>query len=98
MLYPAGEGLDETSTALSSKLKEAMSEQTVLTFILFAMFYNLCLAATMVFRREAGGMAWLFIFTFVVAYICAFGEILVYKFLLSFFCVASVGCFASALC
>ena len=66
--------------ALSSKLKEAMSEQTVLTFILFAVFYNPCLAATMVFRREAGGMAWLFIFTFVVAYICAFGEILVYKF------------------
>ena len=67
--------------ALSSKLKEAMSEQTALAFILFAMFYNLCLAATMVFRREAGGyVAWLFIFTFVVAYICAFGEILVYKF------------------
>ena len=41
--------------ALSSKLKEAMSEQTALAFILFAMFYNPCLAATMVFRREAGG-------------------------------------------
>ncbi|MCI6299537.1 MAG: hypothetical protein MR582_07900 [Campylobacter sp.] len=78
-----------------------MNEQTALAFILFAMFYNSCLAATMVFRREAGGggyVSWLFIFTFVVAYICAFGEILVYKFLLSFFCVASVGCFASALC
>ena len=68
--------------ALSSKLKEAMSEQTALAFILFAMFYNPCLAATMIFRREAGGgyVEWLFIFTFVVAYICAFGEILVYKF------------------
>ena len=68
--------------ALSSKLKEVMSEQTVLTFILFAMFYDPCLAATMVFRREAGGgyVSWLFIFPFVVAYICAFGEILVYKF------------------
>ena len=41
--------------ALSSKLKEAMSEQTALAFILFAMFYNPCLAATMIFRREAGG-------------------------------------------
>ena len=83
VLYSAGTELDETSTALSAKLKEAMSEQTALAFILFAMFYNPCLAATMVFRREAGGwryVAWLFIFTFVVAYICAFGGILAYKF------------------
>ncbi|MCI7582598.1 nucleoside recognition domain-containing protein [Campylobacter sp.] len=53
VLYPAGEGL--MRLALSSKLKEAMNEQTALAFILFAMFYNSCLAATMVFRREAGG-------------------------------------------
>ena len=87
--------------ALSSKLKEAMSEQTALAFILFAMFYNPCLAATMIFRREAGGggmwSGYLFLplWWLIFALLAKFWFI---NFLLSFFCVASVGCFASALC
>ena len=39
------------------------------------MFYNPCLAATIIFTKEAGGWrysALLFVFTSVVAYICAF--------------------------
>lgn len=82
VLYSVGTELNEESKALSAKLKEVMSEQTALAFILFAMFYNPCLAATMVFKRESGSWkytAWLFVFTFVVAYVCAFGGVLLYR-------------------
>lgn len=82
VLYSAGTELDESAF---KQAKRGYERANCACFLLFAMFYNLCLAATMVFRREASGcVAWLFIFTFVVAYICAFGGILAYKFFLVF--------------
>ena len=84
VLYSVGIDENEESAVLSDKLKEAMSPKTALAFVLFTMFYNPCLAATMVFRRESGAWKYtgaLFIFTFIVAYICALGGILVYNLL-----------------
>lgn len=74
VLYSVGLEEDEESESLRDKLREAMSLKTAIAFVLFAMFYNPCLAATMVFKREAGGwgaVGALFIFTFIVAYISA---------------------------
>lgn len=86
VLYSAPLGEDDESSALSAKLKETMPAQTALAFVLFVMFYNPCLAATMVFKREAGGWkytAGLFIFTFIVAYVCALGGLLFYNLFLA---------------
>ncbi|WP_395001652.1 ferrous iron transport protein B [uncultured Helicobacter sp.] len=75
VLYALGEGLDESSASLQEAIRASVSFPTAIAFILFVMFYNPCLAATIIFTKEAGGWrysALLFVFTSVVAYICAF--------------------------
>ncbi len=74
VLYALGEGLDESSTSLQEAIRASVSFPTAIAFILFVMFYNPCLAATIVFTKESGGWrysALLFVFTSIVAYICA---------------------------
>ncbi len=66
VLYAIGDEVDETSNALASKLKENIPFASAMAFIVFVMIYLPCLAASMVFAKEAGGykyLAYLFIFT-----------------------------------
>ncbi|MGI0407084.1 ferrous iron transport protein B [Helicobacter himalayensis] len=75
VLYVLGEGLDEESQSLQEIIAKSVSFPTAVAFILFVMFYNPCLAASVVFAKEAGSwkyLAGLFIFTSVVAYVFSF--------------------------
>lgn len=79
VLYSLGDQ-DENSKSLTGVIKSQIPLSTAVAYLLFVMFYNPCLAASVVFAREAGGLkylALLFIFTSIVAYIMAFfGRIL----------------------
>ena len=79
VLYSLGDQ-DENSKSLTGVIKSQIPLSTAVAYLLFVMFYNPCLAASVVFTREAGGLkylALLFIFTSIVAYIMAlFGRIL----------------------
>ncbi|MGN8466981.1 ferrous iron transport protein B [Helicobacter pylori] len=62
---------DEKSDAFRGILRKEVSVSSGIAFIVFVMFYIPCFAATITFGREAGGIkfvAYLFIFTTVVAY------------------------------
>ncbi|WP_212870593.1 ferrous iron transport protein B [Helicobacter pylori] len=62
---------DEKSDAFREVLRKEVSVPSGIAFIVFVMFYIPCFAATITFGREAGGIkfvAYLFIFTTVVAY------------------------------
>lgn len=75
VLYSLGADVDEESVKLRDILRSSMPIESAIAFIVFVMFYNPCLAATVVFGKEAGGFKYVFynfIFTSVVAYIFAF--------------------------
>lgn len=75
VLYSLGEGLDETSVDLMDRIKSIIPLNVAVAFILFVMIYNPCLAATVVFYKEAGKfkyVVYLFLFTTIMAYIMAF--------------------------
>ena len=75
VLYAIGDEVDENSQALSHELKRNISFASAMSFIVFVMIYLPCLAASMVFVREAGGyryLLYLFIFTTVTAWIFSF--------------------------
>ncbi|SFV64037.1 Ferrous iron transport protein B [hydrothermal vent metagenome] len=75
VLYAVGDEVDEHSSSLATKLKENVSFASAMAFIVFVMIYLPCLAASMVFAKEAGGykyLAYLFIFTTVTAWILSF--------------------------
>ncbi|WP_387304583.1 ferrous iron transport protein B [Helicobacter pylori] len=62
---------NEKSDAFRGILRKEVSVSSGIAFIVFVMFYIPCFAATITFGREAGGIkfvAYLFIFTTVVAY------------------------------
>ena len=69
VLYAVGSDVDETSNSLTKELKANISFASAVAFIIIMMTYLPCLAATIVFAREAGGMkyaVYLFIFTSIV--------------------------------
>ncbi|MCR8696501.1 MULTISPECIES: ferrous iron transport protein B [Campylobacter] len=75
VLYSLGSQVDETTQGLTQKIQELIPLEVAVAFILFIMLYNPCLAATIVFGKEAGGykyIFYLFIFTTFVAYIISF--------------------------
>ena len=75
VLYAVGDEVDETSASLTSRLKENVSFASAMAFIVFVMIYLPCLAASMVFAKEAGGykyLAYLFVFTTVTAWVLSF--------------------------
>ena len=75
VLYAIGDEVDETSLSLAKQLKEHVSFASAMAFIVFVMIYLPCLAASMVFAKEAGGykyLAYLFIFTTLTAWILSF--------------------------
>lgn len=75
ILYGLGEDNDETSKGLLEKISNNIPFASAVSFIVFVMIYLPCLAASMVFAREAGGwkyLAYLFVFTSATAWILAF--------------------------
>jgi len=75
VLYSLGDSVDETSTSLAQIIKKEIPFASAVSFIVFVMLYLPCLAASVVFTREAGGIKYfvaLFIFTTLVAYILSF--------------------------
>lgn len=75
ILYGLGEENDENSKGLVEKIKANIPFASGIAFIVFVMIYLPCLAATMVFTREAGGwkyLVYLFVFTTATAWILSF--------------------------
>jgi len=72
VLYAIGDEVDDNSNALARELKANVSFASAMAFIVFVMIYLPCLAASMVFAKEAGGykyLAYLFIFTTLAAWV-----------------------------
>jgi ferrous iron transport protein B len=75
VLYAIGDEVDEEDNSLRSALQNNYSFATAMAFIVFVMIYLPCLAASMVFAKEAGGykyLAYLFIFTTITAWVLSF--------------------------
>ncbi len=75
VLYALGEDMDEGSEGLISQIKANIPFASAVAFIVFVMIYLPCLAASMVFAKEAGGwkyLAYLFFMTTASAWILSF--------------------------
>ncbi|KAB7890563.1 ferrous iron transport protein B [Poseidonibacter ostreae] len=75
ILYGLGEDNDENSKGLLEKIKNNIPFASAISFIVFVMIYLPCLAASMVFAKEAGGwkyLVYLFVFTTATAWIFSF--------------------------
>jgi ferrous iron transport protein B len=75
ILYNIGDDVDENSDKLLNAIKTQIPFASAVSFIVFVMIYLPCFAASMVFAKEAGGykyLAYLFIFTTVVAWVASF--------------------------
>ena len=75
ILYGLGEDHNEESAGLVDKIRENISLPSAISFIVFVMIYLPCLAASMVFMREAGGwkyLGYLFVFTTATAWVLSF--------------------------
>ncbi|MGJ0317627.1 ferrous iron transport protein B [Aliarcobacter cryaerophilus] len=77
ILYGLGESEnpDGPTTTLVEKIKTNIPFEAAISFIVFVMIYLPCLAASMVFTKEAGGwkyLVYLFIFTTTTAWIMSF--------------------------
>ena len=75
ILYGLGKDTDETSDSLIEKIKSNFTFPSAMSFIVFVMIYLPCVAASMVFAKEAGGwkyLGYLFIFTTVTAWSLSF--------------------------
>ncbi len=75
VLYAIGDDVDESSNSLVTQLQANVSFASAMAFIVFVMIYLPCLAASMVFAREAGGykyLFYLFLFTTVTAWVFSF--------------------------
>ena len=79
VLYSLGEDVTEEDQGLMEKIKAEIPFASAISFIVFVMIYLPCLAASMVFVREAGSwkyLWYLFLFTTTTAWIMSF---LVYR-------------------
>ena len=75
VLYSLGSDVDEENDSLIQRLHDNISFASAVAFIIIMMTYLPCLAATIVFAKEAGGAkyaVYLFVFTSIVAYFLAF--------------------------
>jgi len=75
VLYALGNDVDEENSSLIDRLHKNIPFASAVAFIIIMMIYLPCLAATVVFSKEAGGIKYtfyLFVFTTVVAYVFAF--------------------------
>jgi len=84
ILYNVGDEVTEDDERLLAELKKQIPFAAAMAFVVFAMIYLPCLAASMVFAKEAGGykyLAYLFVFTTTVAWIMSF---ITYRVILAF--------------
>ena len=84
ILYGLGNDNNENSDSLVEKIRSNISFASAISFIVFVMIYLPCLAASMVFVREAGNwkyLGYLFIFTTTSAWILSFIVYNITKFL-----------------
>jgi len=75
VLYALGDEVDEGSEGLIEQIRANIPFASAIAFIVFVMIYLPCLAASMVFAREAGGwkyLVYLFIMTTTSAWILSF--------------------------
>ncbi len=75
VLYSLGADVDEENASLMGELSKHIPFASAVAFIIVVMTYLPCLAASIVFTREAGGVKYffyLFAFTTIVAYGLAF--------------------------
>lgn len=75
VLYSLGEEVDEENASLLSVISNNIPFASAVAFIVVIMIYLPCLAASVVFTREAGGIKYffyLFAFTSIVAYSLSF--------------------------
>jgi len=75
VLYSLGGDVDEENSTLQQRLSDHIPFASAVAFIIIIMTYLPCLAATVVFSREAGGfkyVLYLFSFTTFTAYLFAF--------------------------
>jgi ferrous iron transport protein B len=75
VLYSLGGDVDEENTSLKDIISKNISFASAVAFIVVIMIYLPCLAASVVFTREAGGIKYffyLFAFTSFMAYLLAF--------------------------
>ena len=75
VLYSLGDEVDEGNSGLIAAISKNIPFPVAVSFILFAMIYLPCLAATVVFTKEAGGykyLGYLIVFTTGVAWSISF--------------------------
>ncbi len=75
VLYSMGSGVDEQNSSLVDAIRKNIPLPSAIAFIVVIMIYLPCLAASIVFTREAGHIKYFFYllgFTSVVAYVMAF--------------------------
>ncbi len=75
VLYALGDEATETDSGLVEQIRENIPFASAVSFIVFIMIYLPCLAASMVFVKEAGGwkyLGYLFVFTTATAWILSF--------------------------
>jgi ferrous iron transport protein B len=75
VLYSLGSDVDAQDKSLANVISKEISFASAVSFIVVIMLYLPCLAASVVFTREAGGIkyfVYLFIFTTLTAYSLAF--------------------------
>jgi len=75
ILYSLGDEVSQEDSSLMEQLKTHIPFASAISFIVFVMLYLPCLAASMVFAREAGGwkyLGYLFVFTTTTAWILSF--------------------------
>ena len=75
VLYALGSDVDEGNRSLANAISKNISFASAIAFIVVIMIYLPCLAASIVFTREAGHIKYffyLFIFTSITAYVMAF--------------------------
>ena len=75
VLYSLGDEVDEKNSGLVEQIKKNIPFPTAVSFIVFVMIYLPCLAASMVFVKEAGGwkyLGYLFVFTTTTAWLLSF--------------------------
>ena len=75
VLYALGDEVDEGNAGLIAQIKANIPFASAVSFIVFVMIYLPCLAASMVFTKEAGGwkyLVYLFVMTSVTAWILSF--------------------------
>ena len=75
VLYALGDEVDEGNAGLIEQIKANIPFASAIAFIVFVMIYLPCLAASMVFAKEAGGwkyLVYLFVMTSASAWILSF--------------------------